>query len=221
MKHFIFDLQRFAEDGQDAGANVPPDGNPAPEPAPAQEGDNAAGSILGGAGKDAAPKDAGTDGNTPEGAPSVYDFTSVVPEGMEYNQQAAEEFGAIARECNLSQEQASKLAAYGMKYMQTGVNAAMQQIAETQAKWGQDAKAQLGTDFDKTVAMAAVGINKLEQQIPGLRNMLNETGAGNRIEMITFMAAIGKMLGEDGGHGANFAGEGKSIYPNTNFGLYK
>lgn len=214
MEKFYFDLQLFAEaENEPAGAEVPPDGEPAPQP------DNS-GSILGSAGAEAG-KENPAGSNQPAGAPDAYDFTSIVPDGMEYNQQAAEEFGAIARECNLSQEQASKLASYGMQYMQSGVNAAMQQIANTQAKWGQDAKEKLGADFDHVVAQAAVGINKLEQQIPGLRAMLNETGAGNRVEMITFMAAVGKMLGEDGGHNGQFAGGSKSIYPNTNFGLYK
>lgn len=185
---------------------------------------NDAGTILGGAG------DAGSEGqnNEPtnpasanEGAPDVYDFSQLVPEGQEYDSKVAQEFGGIARECGLSQEQASKIAQYGMQYMQNGVQAAMQQIAATQRKWGEDAKTQLGADFEKTVSRAAVGINRLEKSVPGLRQVLNETGAGNRVEMIQLMAAIGDMLGEDNGHGVpGYTGE-KSLYPNTNFGQYR
>lgn len=224
---FIMDLQLFADDGEgeagnQPGQNIPPDG----EPTPITPGnpDNAQGNntILGGAGQQQnEPTNPPTTNDKPAGAPEVYDFSQIVPEGMEYDEQTAKEFGGIARECGLSQEQAAKVAQYGMKYMQNGVDAAMQQIANTHAQWGEDAKKTLGADFDKTVARAAVGINRLEKNIPGLRQVLNETGAGNRIEMINLMAAIGDLLGEDGGHGVpGYSGE-KSLYPNTNFGLYR
>ncbi|MBQ2136374.1 MAG: hypothetical protein II430_00280, partial [Selenomonas sp.] len=87
--------------------------------------------------------------------------------------------------------------------------------------WGEEAKRTLGGDFDKTVARAAVGINRLEKAVPNLRQVLNETGAGNRIEMIQLLAAIGDMVGEDGGHSVPGYGGEKSLYPNTNFGQYR
>jgi hypothetical protein len=211
---FKMDLQLFAEGGDDAAG--------------VQETDNtqvndAGGTILGGAGageQNPAPTNAPTTNETAP-APETYDFSQLVPEGQEYDFKVAQEFGGIARECGLSQEQASKIAQYGMQYMQNGVQAAMQQVAATQQKWGEDAKAQVGADFEKTVSRAAVGINRLEKTVPGLRQVLNETGAGNRVEMIQLMAAIGDMLGEDNGHGVpGYTGE-KSLYPNTNFGQYR
>ena len=216
-----FDLQLFAEEAGGEGSVTPPGGEPAPNTP--NSPDNAGGSILGNAGitqesgNNTAnnPQDNGTNN-----APDAYDFSGLVPEGMEYDQQAAAEYGAIARECGLSQEQASKIASYGMQFMQNGVQAAMAQVVATQQKWGEEAKAQLGADFDKVVSRAAVGINRLEKNIPGLRQVLNETGAGNRIEMINLMAAIGDILGEDGGHGVPGYGGEKSLYPNTNFGQY-
>lgn len=215
-----FDLQRFAEEAGGEGAGIPSGGEPA-QGAP----DNAGGSILGNAGNMQQDNGNNSAGNSQESgqnnAPDVYDFSQIVPEGMEYDQQAAQEYGAIARECGLTQEQASKIATYGMQYMQQGVQAAMQQVAATHQKWGEDAKAALGADFDKTVSRAAVGINRLEKSVPGLRQVLNETGAGNRIEMINLMAAIGDLLGEDNGHGVPGYGGEKSLYPNTNFGQYR
>jgi hypothetical protein len=220
------DLLLFADGGEGAGsegAGVPAGGEPTPNTP--NNPDNSAGNntILGGAGVE--PTNAPTTNNneqqTATNAPDAYDFQSIVPDGMEYNEQAAQEFGGIARECGLSQEQASKIAQYGMQFMQNGVQAAMQQIVATQQKWGEDAKRQLGADFDKTVSRAAVGINRLSQNIPGIREALNETGAGNRIEMIQLMAAIGDLLGEDNGHGVPGYGGEKSLYPNTNFGQYK
>jgi hypothetical protein len=213
---FKMDLQLFAEEGGEPEANPPAGG----EPAPAEN--TSGGTILGGAGNnEPAPANSPATNDNSQGAPDVYDFSALVPEGMEYDQQAAQEYGAIARECGLTQEQASKIASYGMQFMQNGVQAAMQQIVATQQKWGEDAKRQLGADFDKTVSRAAVGINRLSQNIPGIREALNETGAGNRIEMIQLMAAIGDLLGEDNGHGVPGYGGEKSLYPNTNFGQYK
>ena len=212
---FKMDLQLFAEEGGEPEVNPQAGG----EPAPAEN--TSGGTILGSAGNNKpAPASPATNENS-QGAPDAYDFSALVPDNMEYDQQAAQEYGAIARECGLSQEQASKIASYGMQFMQNGVQAAMAQITATQQKWGEDAKRQLGADFDKTVARAAVGINRLSQNIPGIREVLNETGAGNRIEMIQLMAAIGDLLGEDNGHGVPGYGGEKSLYPNTNFGQYK
>lgn len=222
---FNIDLQLFADGGEGAsdGAGVPAGGEPTPNTP--NNPDNSAGNntILGGAGVE--PTNAPTTNNneqqTATNAPDAYDFQSIVPDGMEYNEQAAQEFGGIARECGLSQEQASKIAQYGMQFMQNGVDAAMQQITATYAKWGEDAKAALGADYDKTVSRAAVGINRLEKSIPGLRAAFNETGAGNRIEMIQLLAAFGDLVGEDGGHGVPGISGEKSLYPNTNFGQYR
>jgi hypothetical protein len=210
------DLQLFAEEGGEPEVNPQAGG----ESAPAEN--TSGGTILGSAGNNepAAANSPATNENS-QGAPDVYDFSALVPDGMEYDQQAAQEYGAIARECGLSQEQASKIASYGMQFMQNGVNAAMQQVQATYAKWGEDAKAALGADYDKTVSRAAVGINRLEKSIPGLRAAFNETGAGNRIEMIQLLAAFGDLVGEDGGHGVPGISGEKSLYPNTNFGQYR
>ena len=228
MKHtdFLMDLQLFADDAGGSGgveevsAGTPEGGEPAPNTP--NNPDNAPTSILGSAGQNKPTNPPTTnDNHQTQGAPDAYDFSQIVPDGMEYDQQAAKEFGGIARECGLTQEQASKIATYGMKFMQNGVQAAMQQIAATQERWGEEARQQLGADFDKTVARAAVGINRLSQSIPGIREAFNETGAGNRIEMITLMAAIGDLLGEDNGHGVPGYGGEKSLYPKTDFGQYR
>lgn len=226
---FIIDLQLFADGGEgEAGGGAPAGGVPeGGEPAPntPNNPDNAAGaggSILGSAGLGQGQENAGNQQeNGTNNAPEAYDFSAIVPDGMEYDEKAAAEFGGIARECGLTQEQAGKIAQYGMQFMQNGVQAAMQQIAATHAQWGEEARKTLGADFDKTVARAAVGINRLEQSVPGLRQVLNETGAGNRIEMISLMAAIGDLVGEDNGHGVPGYGGEKSLYPNTNFGQYR
>jgi len=222
----IFDLQRFAgeSDGGDGGAG-------AAEPAASDP--NGAGDGGGDGGAKPENPDAGADGrktilggdgeNPPEqsaGVPEAYDFKGIVPEGMDYDEKSAAAFGEIAKKAGLSQEQASTIAAYGMQYMQQGVDAAVQAIRETQEGWAQEARTQLGGQFDATVAKAAAARNALAEKIPGLTAMLNETGAGNRIEMIRLMAAFGDLIGEDGGDRSGGAGVEKSIYPNTDFRKY-
>ena len=222
----IFDLQCFAgeSDGGDGGAG-------AAEPAASDP--NGAGDGGGDGGAKPENTDAGADGrktilggdgeNPPEqsaGVPEAYDFKGIVPEGMDYDEQSAAAFGEIAKKAGLSQEQASTIAAYGMQYMQQGVDAAVQAIRETQEGWAQEARTQLGGQFEATVAKAAAARNALAEKIPGLTAMLNETGAGNRIEMIRLMAAFGDLVGEDGGDRSGGAGVEKSIYPNTDFKKY-
>ena len=201
----LFDLQRFAGEGADGDA-----------PAPDAGGDG------GGEGNNApANPEAGDDGNgTPAGVPDAYDFKAIVPEGMDYDEEAAAAFGEVAKKAGLSQEQAGTIAAYGMQYMQQGVDAAMQAVYETQSAWADAARTELGGQFEATVARAAAARDALATKVPGLTAMLNETGAGNRIEMIRLMAAVGELIGEDGGVRGGAAGAEKSIYPNTDFSRY-
>lgn len=212
----LFDLQRFA-DGD--GGDVPADAGSSPDagdtvPAEAEEAkaiesdaeETKSDTILGGK-------------STPN-VPDAYDFKSIVPEGMTYDEQSAAAFGDVAKKAELSQEQAAAIASYGMQYMQQGVDAAMKAVEDTQAGWAQEARDALGGQFDAVVAKAAAGRDALAAKVPGLTQMLNETGAGNRVEMIRLMAAVGELVGEDGGLRGAQAGAEKSIYPNTDFKRY-
>lgn len=234
MRDLFFRLQRFgapadaAGDGEtpaQGGTQDPQDtGASAPQPAQttilgnapqaSQDGEQA--QAQGQSGQ-------GSQGNmeTKTGAepPATYDFSGVVPEGLEYDAERAGQFGALARECGLSQEQASKLASYGMQYMQAGQQAVADGIRQTMDGWAQEARQQLGGQFDDVTAKAAVGLNAAERKIPGLRQMMNLTGAGNRVEMIQLMAEFGKLVGEDPGHMGEGAHE-KTLYPNTDFSRY-
>ena len=235
MKKEWFDLQRFADDGgagdnggadTGAGDTGADDGG---EGAPGAAG----GTILGTPPVSDPPAaggqgDSGEDGKDDKGnqqgsnqAPDAYDFKGIIPDGMEYDEASAKAFGDIAKSCGLTQEQASKVAGYGVQYMQKGVDAAMAAVVQRQQQWGDQARTQLGNQFDATVSKAATGIDALSTKIPGIREALNETGAGNRIEMIQLMAAVGELVGEDNGHNGTTGGQEKSIYPNTDFSLYK
>ena len=212
----LFDLQRFAEED---GGDVPADAGSnsgADDTAPAEEEevkDNESSA-------EGAKNDTILGGKSTPNVPDAYDFKSIVPEGMTYDEQSAAAFGDVAKKAGLSQEQATMVAAYGMQYMQLGVDAAMKAIHDTQAAWADEARTQLGGQFDAVVAKAAAGRDALAEKVPGLTQMLNETGAGNRVEMIRLMAAVGELIGEDGGLRDAQAGAEKSIYPNTDFKRY-
>ena len=212
----LFDLQRFAEED---GGDVPADAgsNPdADDTSPAEEGEVKDTE----SGAEGAKNDTILGGKSTPNVPDAYDFKSIVPEGMTYDEQSAAAFGDVAKKAGLSQEQAAAIASYGMQYMQQGVDAAMKAVQDTQAGWAQEARDALGGQFDAVVAKAAAGRDALAEKVPGLTQMLNETGAGNRVEMIRLMAAVGELIGEDGGLRGAQAGAEKSIYPNTDFKMY-
>ena len=225
-EEMIFDLQCFADgdgggDGAAGATDTPPDAGGA--------------GGEGGAGDPPADNNVGGDGGKPHGdtilggkndpakptgVPDAYDFKSIVPEGMDYDEASAAAFGEVAKKAGLSQEQASAIAAYGMQYMQQGADAALKAVYDTQAAWADEARTQLGGEFDATVAKAAAARDALAAKVPGFTAMLNETGAGNRVEMIRLMAAIGDLIGEDGGDRNGSGGSEKSIYGNTDFSKY-
>ena len=234
LKH-KFDLQLFAEGGTDgdtgndsgtAGENTGGDtgnageagNNTAQGTAAGNTGANAAGNNQANSGKPAGTILGGKADAV--GVPEAYDFKSIVPDGMQYDEKSAAAFSAVAKEMNLTQEQASKLASFGMNYMADGVQAAAAQRMAEQAAWGEKVKTELGSDYDAVVTKAASGIEALEQKIPGIRQALNETGAGNRIEFVRAFAALGELTSEDSFRGFGQASQNDEIYGNTDFSKY-
>ena len=194
------------------GADTPPVTPPVTDPAPAAPKDT---TILGTAKSAADP--------TQQVAPESYDFKAVIPEGFEFDQARADSFAALAKNAGLSQERASEIAAYGVKLMQESAQGVQNEFVNRVNNWGEQAKTELGSEFTNTVRQAAVGIEVIEKQIPELRTMFAETGAGNHPVMIKAMAMIGKLVGEENGNqllaGQSQSG-GKSIYDKTDFGKY-
>lgn len=133
----------------------------------------------------------------PEGAPEAYEFKA--PEGGELDKEAVSQFEPIARELNLSQEQAQKLVdLYGTKVMPQ----LMKQQAETWQKqvadWGTAAKedAEIGGDkFDGNLTRAKQAMDKFAT--PQLREFLESTGMGNHPELIRVFVKVGAAMSED------------------------
>lgn len=132
-----------------------------------------------------------------EGAPESYEFKA--PEGGELDKEAVAQFEPIARELNLSQEQAQKLVdLYGSKVMPQ----LMKQQADTWQKqvadWGTAAKedAEIGGDkFDGNLTRAKQAMDKFAT--PQLREFLETTGMGNHPELIRVFVKVGAAMSED------------------------
>lgn len=213
---FNFGLQLFAEpapaepapqadptpeDNPQAGQQLPTNDNP--KPADNQPTDPNKKTILGGQ------------------QPEVYDIKSVLPEGYELDQEQYGKFESMAKEYGLKNEQFQNLAKLGLDVAQRSADSVTEGLIERINIWGEDAKKELGAEFDSTIGLAGAGIEALAKTIPNIRQVLNETGAGNRVEIIRAMAMLGKLTREDvfKGFGAT-APEAKSIYEKTDFSKY-
>ncbi len=165
---------------------------------------------------------AGEAGKAEKGAPETYDFTSSLPEGETLDENISREFGNICKEMNLTNEEANKIASYGFEYAK-GI---ARQIAEQQEvqinSWAEETKKELGANFTETMNHYGTGLQYMEKTMPNIRQILNETGAGNRIEIVKAFAELGKLISEDGGAGGGNRGGGTNttLYPNTDFSNY-
>lgn len=136
------------------------------------------------------------EGAAKSGAPEKYEFAA--PEGTELDSEAVAVFEPIARELNLTNEQAQKLVdLYGTRMTQTveAQQAAWQKQLET---WVSDIKSDKeigGKAFDQQVNYAKSAITKFGTD--ELKQALDATGFGNHPELVRVFARIGKAMAED------------------------
>lgn len=132
----------------------------------------------------------------PQGAPEKYDLK--VPDGMTLDEAALAEFDPIARELNLTNEQAQKLADVYSKRMAEVAQKQQESWKETTAKWVDDVKADKeigGQNLDTSVRHAQAALTKFGT--PELRAQMDATGMGNHPELVRVFARIGKAMAED------------------------
>ncbi len=158
--------------------------------------------------------------NTPAGAPEAYDFTATIPEGTA-DEELTKSFSEVARGMNMTNEQANTMAAFGIKYGEQIAQAVHDQYNAEVTKWGEAAKAEMGAEFNNVMSTAGAGIEAVEKVVPGIRAALNETGAGNRIEVIRAFEMLGQLVQADPGKIVNAGGTAapapvKTWYPNSN-----
>ena len=208
-----FDLQLFADDVSVGNAGGQDEQS-------ADAGIGQSETILGSVGQ---PQVAATQTGV---VPEQYDFSTIIPQGIEFEQQLLTEYSELAKQAGLSQENANKLGTFGIKLQEQAYQAAEQErIASVQA-WAEESRQSLGKDYDNTISLAGQGIAVLERSIPQLREALNQTGAGNHIALIQAFSLVGKMVSEHNGTGldggsATGAGDFYSqMYNKTDFSKY-
>lgn len=133
-----------------------------------------------------------------EGAPEKYEFKPA--EGQELDSAALEQFEPIAREMNLTNEQAQKMVdLYGTKIMPMVQQQQAEAWQKTTEQWAADVKADKEIGGDKLTGNLSAAQRALAQfGTPELKEYLEGTGLGNHPELVKAFVKVGKAMSEDG-----------------------
>lgn len=133
----------------------------------------------------------------PEGAPEAYEFKAA--EGVELDTEALKDFEPVARELNLTNEQAQKLVDAYPKIL-AGVQQRQADAWQKQTEgWAEAVKADKEIGGDKLESNLSAAQRALDQfGTPELKEYLNVTGMGNHPELVKAFVKIGKAMSEDG-----------------------
>lgn len=133
----------------------------------------------------------------PEGAPEKYEFTA--GEGVELDSDALKDFEPVARDLNLTNEQAQKLVDAYPKIL-AGVQQRQAEAWQKQTEgWAETVKADKEIGGDKLTANLSAAQRALDQfGTPELKEYLNVTGLGNHPDLVKTFVKIGKAMSEDG-----------------------
>lgn len=132
-----------------------------------------------------------------DGAPEKYEFTA--GEGVELDTEALKDFEPVARELNLTNEQAQKLVDAYPKIL-AGVQQRQAEAWQAQTEqWAADVKADKEIGGDKLTANLSAAQRALDLfGTPELKEYLNTTGLGNHPDLVKTFVKIGKAMSEDG-----------------------
>lgn len=125
--------------------------------------------------------------------PEKYEFT--MPDGVELDTAAAEEFSALAKELKLSQADAQRIADVAAKMQQ---KQAETHVATVKG-WADSCKTDKefgGDNLDQNLSVARKAIDTFGS--PELKALLNTSGLGNHPEVVRFAFKAGKAISEDG-----------------------
>ncbi|MDM2858319.1 peptidase [Citrobacter sp. Cpo071] len=152
-----------------------------------------------------------------EGAPEKYEFKPA--EGQELDAAALEQFEPIARELNLTNEQAQKMVdLYGTKIMPMVQQQQVEAWQKTTEQWAADVKADKEIGGDKLTGNLSAAQRALAQfGTPELKEYLEGTGLGNHPELVKAFVKVGKAMSEDkvvtGGHESGGSDLISAFYP--------
>lgn len=183
----------------------PASDSPAPAADPAKpEGDKQQHGAEGEKPQDGKPADGDKPAEKPddkeqkqEGAPEKYEFTA--GEGVELDTEALKDFEPVARDLNLTNEQAQKLVDAYPKIL-AGVQQRQAEAWQAQTEqWAADVKADKEIGGDKLTTNLSAAQRALDQfGTPELKEYLEGTGLGNHPELVKAFIKIGKAMSEDG-----------------------
>lgn len=133
----------------------------------------------------------------PDGAPEKYEFTAA--EGVDLDTEALKDFEPVARDLNLTNEQAQKLVDAYPKIL-AGVQQRQAEAWQAQTEeWAATVKADKEIGGDKLTANLGVAQRALDTfGTPELKEYLNGTGLGNHPELVKAFIKVGKAMSEDG-----------------------
>lgn len=185
--------------------SAPASDAPAPVGEPAKpEGDKPQPGAEGGKPQEDKPADGDKPAEKPdekeqkqEGAPEKYEFQAA--EGVELDTEALKDFEPVARDLNLTNEQAQKLVDAYPKIL-AGVQQRQAEAWQAQTEqWAADVKADKDIGGDKLTSNLSAAQRALDQfGTPELKEYLNTTGLGNHPDLVKTFVKIGKAMSEDG-----------------------
>ncbi len=124
--------------------------------------------------------------------PEAYEFA--MPEGVQLDHAAADEFSVIAKELKLDQATAQKVADVGAKMAQRQIEAHVKQVEA----WAESVKTdkEIGGDaLPENLAIARKALDAFGT--PELKDLLNASGLGNHPAVIKAFYKAGKAISED------------------------
>lgn len=133
----------------------------------------------------------------PTGAPEAYaDFA--VPDGMAIDQGVADDLKTLARELNLPQDQAQRIADLGARQAQRWADAQAKALNDASEAWIKATKSDAELGGHRLNDVLAAGRRAMDAfGTPALKGLLNETRLGNHPELIRFIARVGKAISDD------------------------
>jgi hypothetical protein len=150
--------------------------------------------------KEEAPKEEAKPEDKEPNAPESYDFKNdeIAPE-------VKTAFGEVAKELDLSQENADKVLNKMIPVLQERADANLEKVRNEWLEASKNDKEIGGNNLEKNLGYAKKALTKFATD--DLRNFLNETSLGNHPEVIRLMTRIGKSISEDGYIGGKSSGE--------------
>ena len=132
-----------------------------------------------------------------EGAPEKYEFKA--GEGVELDTEALKDFEPVARDLNLTNEQAQKLVDAYPKILAGVQQRQAEAWQKTTEQWASDVKADKEIGGDRLTANLSAAQRALDLfGTPELKEYLNTTGLGNHPDLVKTFVKIGKAMSEDG-----------------------